>query len=217
MKIEMKPINSQEELQDILNHVFDPTAHNEEETVPASLEWLKCPVCKKGHFVLRNGKYGEFYGCNNYPTCRSTLSIKDVCVEALAQIGFHLYSWKDKCWKCSKEITLYSYFPEVDNTNLTELIKLQECKLGLIPKIDEYLADKYNDLKKRYSLKMETEYVANVCPYCNQIQGMNLAIEKKRKQMLQLTPLERDSLVVDHIPVGMIMSRKEIAELLGDV
>ena len=30
-----------------------------------------CPQCG-GTLVLRNGKYGRFYGCNNYPRCRFT-------------------------------------------------------------------------------------------------------------------------------------------------
>lgn len=30
-----------------------------------------CPKCG-GHLVLRNGKYGTFYGCSNYPKCRFT-------------------------------------------------------------------------------------------------------------------------------------------------
>lgn len=32
-----------------------------------------CPYCKMP-LVLRNGKYGEFYGCSNYPKCNYTLS-----------------------------------------------------------------------------------------------------------------------------------------------
>lgn len=30
-----------------------------------------CPKCG-GHLVERNGKYGTFYGCSNYPNCRFT-------------------------------------------------------------------------------------------------------------------------------------------------
>ena len=34
----------------------------------------KCPKC--GHdLVLRNGKYGHFYGCSNYPKCKFTQKI----------------------------------------------------------------------------------------------------------------------------------------------
>lgn len=31
-----------------------------------------CPYCKK-LLILRQGKYGEFYGCSNFPTCRYIL------------------------------------------------------------------------------------------------------------------------------------------------
>ena len=30
-----------------------------------------CPYCKT-HLILRNGKYGKFYGCSNYPKCKYT-------------------------------------------------------------------------------------------------------------------------------------------------
>lgn len=33
---------------------------------------LICPKCE-GDLVVRNGKYGKFYGCSNYPKCRYTL------------------------------------------------------------------------------------------------------------------------------------------------
>ena len=35
----------------------------------------QCPICNSS-LVLRNGKYGEFYGCSNYPNCRYTRKIK---------------------------------------------------------------------------------------------------------------------------------------------
>ena len=34
----------------------------------------KCPRCG-GTLVLRNGKYGQFYGCSNYPRCNYTITI----------------------------------------------------------------------------------------------------------------------------------------------
>ncbi len=30
-----------------------------------------CPLCG-GHLIIRNGKYGQFYGCSNYPRCKFT-------------------------------------------------------------------------------------------------------------------------------------------------
>jgi DNA helicase-4 len=32
-------------------------------------ETVNCPACKTGWIVLRNGQYGEFYSCSNYPYC----------------------------------------------------------------------------------------------------------------------------------------------------
>ncbi|MBX6152959.1 topoisomerase DNA-binding C4 zinc finger domain-containing protein [Pseudomonas aeruginosa] len=29
-----------------------------------------CPACGSGFSKLRSGKYGEFFGCSNYPTCK---------------------------------------------------------------------------------------------------------------------------------------------------
>ena len=44
-----------------------------------NLEQMKkqklCPYCK-APLVLRKGKYGEFYGCSNYPKCKYTLKEK---------------------------------------------------------------------------------------------------------------------------------------------
>lgn len=33
-----------------------------------------CPRCD-GHLVLRKGKFGDFYGCSNYPKCRYTKNL----------------------------------------------------------------------------------------------------------------------------------------------
>jgi hypothetical protein len=35
------------------------------------IEFGKCPRCG-GSLVLRNGQYGRFYGCSNYPACKFT-------------------------------------------------------------------------------------------------------------------------------------------------
>ena len=34
-----------------------------------NLERGICPRCG-GNLVLRNGKYGDFWGCSNYPKCK---------------------------------------------------------------------------------------------------------------------------------------------------
>ena len=39
-----------------------------------ALQEGRCPRCG-GELVLRNGKYGSFYGCSNYPMCRFTHNV----------------------------------------------------------------------------------------------------------------------------------------------
>lgn len=38
-------------------------------------ELMICPKCS-GKLVVRDGKYGGFYGCSNYPKCRYTASLR---------------------------------------------------------------------------------------------------------------------------------------------
>lgn len=35
----------------------------------------KCPKCNSGTLVERDGRYGSFYGCSNYPKCKHTEKI----------------------------------------------------------------------------------------------------------------------------------------------
>lgn len=35
----------------------------------------ECPLCG-GNMYIREGKYGEFLGCANYPDCKGTRKIK---------------------------------------------------------------------------------------------------------------------------------------------
>ena len=37
---------------------------------------MKCPLCNN-YLKKRKGKYGEFYGCANYPNCKYTLDVND--------------------------------------------------------------------------------------------------------------------------------------------
>lgn len=37
---------------------------------------IKCPNCEDGYLVEREGKFGKFYGCSNYPRCTYTQNIK---------------------------------------------------------------------------------------------------------------------------------------------
>ncbi len=38
-------------------------------------EGMQCPECKTGKMMLKNGFYGEFLACNNYPKCKTIMKI----------------------------------------------------------------------------------------------------------------------------------------------
>ncbi len=38
-------------------------------------EGQPCPNCKKGTLVLKNGRYGKFLGCDQYPKCKTIINI----------------------------------------------------------------------------------------------------------------------------------------------
>ncbi|MBQ9781795.1 MAG: topoisomerase DNA-binding C4 zinc finger domain-containing protein [Clostridia bacterium] len=40
----------------------------------SSMTYEKCPLCG-ARLYKRRGKYGEFLGCGNYPTCKYTKQI----------------------------------------------------------------------------------------------------------------------------------------------
>ena len=48
---------------------------NKEKEIASILQG-KCPKCGRS-LVLRNGKYGKFYGCSDYPNCDYSHSITD--------------------------------------------------------------------------------------------------------------------------------------------
>ena len=56
-----------EENEDRHIHSIEDRFINREATIKNGI----CPHCG-GHLVLRNGKYGQFYGCSNYPKCKFT-------------------------------------------------------------------------------------------------------------------------------------------------
>ena len=43
---------------------------------PYAQDFKPCPKCRTGKLQIKNGKYGEFYGCSNFPLCDHKASIK---------------------------------------------------------------------------------------------------------------------------------------------
>jgi DNA topoisomerase-1 len=47
----------------------------EEKEAVAEQSGEKCPECKDGELVLKQGRFGNFFGCSNYPKCKHTKAI----------------------------------------------------------------------------------------------------------------------------------------------
>lgn len=75
-----------EEAKDVLSKIIEKFRAKEEgignELSEANQEAIKiattlgpCPNCKKGELTIRNGKFGRFAACNNYPDCKTTYAL----------------------------------------------------------------------------------------------------------------------------------------------
>lgn len=58
-------------------HIKD--SENNSETKPKELKSMgaKCPVCKEGEIVERDGRFGKFFSCNSYPKCKSVFAMDE--------------------------------------------------------------------------------------------------------------------------------------------
>ena len=69
--------------------------------------WKKqCP----GILILKNGKYGKFYGCNKYPKCDGTTNYPFRCYRCKSSMNLRKNRLGQKFWGCSK-------FPHCRHTN----------------------------------------------------------------------------------------------------
>jgi DNA helicase-4 len=59
--------------------VFIEELEKDNFTITETSSIRRCPQCKTGELLIRSGRYGDFYGCSNYPLCEHTekLDIKD--------------------------------------------------------------------------------------------------------------------------------------------
>lgn len=91
-----------------------------------------CPACKKGMLLERQGKFGIFYGCSNYPSCRYTENISFAGTNEGAGNGAGDRAGgdgaeaaievpeKDRKYKCPRCKT--GYFLPVKNGNLSNWV-----------------------------------------------------------------------------------------------
>lgn len=111
---------------------------------------IKCEKC--GHLmVIREGKYGKFLGCSNYPTCKN--------IQPLEKIVY-----KGVCPKCGKRMTERKsktgkiYFSCEDFTNC-KFMSWDEPTGKLCPKCGEHL------VKKKINGKEQVKCSKKGCDY----------------------------------------------------
>lgn len=67
---------------------------------------VKCPVCGSV-LVRRDGPYGEFVGCSNWPRCSFSKSLAEFDEDELELIRYPIYSgYKGECNRCGQIRTL---------------------------------------------------------------------------------------------------------------
>ncbi|MBQ9071915.1 MAG: topoisomerase DNA-binding C4 zinc finger domain-containing protein [Bacilli bacterium] len=154
---------------------------------------LNCTECDSGHYILRNGTYGYFYGCSNFPKCKSVKKISEFMYMCLLENGINIYEQKSNCWKCNNEISVLSYFLDIDfklnNIVIPNFTNLHLIRLGSIQKFDKFLISKYNTLENRYSKKAGFVYTGNICPFCDSLQGAQMTLGKIHEQLSKETDL----------------------------
>lgn len=64
-----------------------------------------CPTCGK-RMVLRNGAYGDFFGCSGYPDCTTTVNIDDVDSKFGQASNWHDGESYGSCSRCGSTDTL---------------------------------------------------------------------------------------------------------------
>lgn len=177
MNAQTKKITGENELICLINHMIDPEYHAYEH---GFVDFLNCKECN-GKYILRDGKYGLFYGCSNYPKCHSTRSIADLTYSILLENGLAIYEFEIECWKCHKTIKIISYFPYFDfcsiDSNLIKIDQLSIIRLSVLDGIDKILEDDYSHVKKVYSKKAGFSYVANTCQHCGALQGSTMTLQ----------------------------------------
>ena len=139
---------------------------------------ISCSECD-GHYIVREGKYGIFGGCSNYPTCRSTINLPELVLRFVEKYGINIYRWERKCYKCGKVTPVYSYYLSYELEELDEIFSMSGPTVGLgdISHVDYLLSTIIPSIKKCFSHTTQSSYIANTCIHCGALQGRNYVVD----------------------------------------
>lgn len=137
---------------------------------------VRCRECD-GYYVLRNGQYGFFAGCSNYPKCRAKLKIQELFAQYLKEYGVKVYAWKKTCYRCHKQTTVYSYYLGYQLQEAYAEYCWEMMGIGDIPYLDALIAERHPMIKLCSSKTAQATYMANTCEHCGAMQGKNFVVD----------------------------------------
>lgn len=147
---------------------------------------VKCDQCD-GHYVLREGKFGLFAGCSNFPRCKSTKKVHELVKQVIQTNGIKVYRWEKVCWKCGKTTPVYSYYLGYELEELDEYLStFGLVGLGDLEPIDRMLVKEIPNIQERYSNTTKSKYVANGCVHCNALQGRHYIVDDPHEIFVDL-------------------------------
>lgn len=79
---------------------LDNASKNMKKPAPEVVKDEKCPICG-GQMLLRRSKYGEYLGCENYPTCKGKKNLSGAAAEPPQETS-------EVCEKCGKPMVIRS-------------------------------------------------------------------------------------------------------------
>ncbi len=174
-------VNKEKNAKNDINNVPDLIIEKTEDNM-----YIPCRKCS-GFYKIRDGRFGLFAGCSNYPNCTSTLSVPDFVLTYLKIYGLNIYSWKRVCYKCQKNTNVFSYFLNYELVNADDFFSsFFGIGLGDLEYIDNILSERISTVKMRYSKTTNSKYMANTCEHCGALQGRNYVVDDPHEIIREL-------------------------------
>lgn len=220
VKLEIVPVKTGDSLDKVLKHAMSPNnVIYKNYNTPMK---TKCESCD-GHYVFRQGKFGNFFGCSNFPKCRNTKSFTTLPYLILKRNGINIYELERICWKCKKKIKIRSYFPQIDfilaDPEFAQLYDFKDIRLSALDSLDNYMSEKYDEIMIKYSKTIECEYMANTCPYCKSLQGIHFLSTETYENLLQkVMSGEIEKYIVENVKINdLLLSFKEWEQIVNEL
>ncbi len=178
---------------DMLNEFYAPftelvdNAYENMEKIEPEKTGEKCPDCEDGELVIREGRYGKFISCNNFPDCKYTRALEEnkkdepeVLEELCPECGSPLVKRKNRF---GKYFIGCSTFPKCrylrnineDGSELTEEQKAEQAK-NARPKpemLDEKCPDCGEPLLKRKNRRGQYFIGCSGFPKCRYLRNID--------------------------------------------